>query len=380
MERTRTIKGEIVHSAYYQNADKYKDKTVLVVGLGESGSDICLQIANVAKSSCVSSRRGPGYVIPRRSMGTVTDLDTNRCYHCIPRWLGGTFLLRGKTILEDFLLKRKNDKDDDLKLLAKVGEFNRKRGLPWQRRFGTKNTAFIEAMLYKNMLYKPDIDHFEENRVVFVDGSSFDCEMVLLCTGFAPRFPFLEEKISKEVCIMRNLYKNTFHPKFGTEIVWTGFARPGIGSIPPVAEMQARYVALIISGERQLPSVEEMNRIIQADSKRIIEQFIDDAPRIGALVDYLTLLNDLANLIECSPPLLKLFLIEPRVWFKVIFGPINGSQFRLVGPGAMPEHARQVMARMPTMPISVLAYEFIVALLCKSLFLLGFKQFQTIGF
>ena len=51
--------------------------------------------------------------------------------------------------------------DPDRTVLSKVKEYNDQIGLPWQRRFGTKNTGFIEAMLYHKMLYKPDVARLE---------------------------------------------------------------------------------------------------------------------------------------------------------------------------------------------------------------------------
>lgn len=40
--------GKVLHSSEYVRAADYAGKRVLVVGLGESGSDICLQIARVS--------------------------------------------------------------------------------------------------------------------------------------------------------------------------------------------------------------------------------------------------------------------------------------------------------------------------------------------
>lgn len=83
-----------------------RGKRVLLIGLGESGSDISLHISRVADACCISSRHGPGYVIPRHIGGKTTDLDTNRIHHAIPKWLGGSWLMRGKAIIEDYIFER----------------------------------------------------------------------------------------------------------------------------------------------------------------------------------------------------------------------------------------------------------------------------------
>ncbi len=188
------------------------------------------------------------------------------------------------------------------------------------------------------------------NTVVFADGSTFDADVVICCTGFCLTFPFLEEwnpDLTKQLLNIRScLFKHAFHPMYGSEIVWigawcgvrglplsmsssvwivvqravvpacyavhyfhdnipgnrahctcavaflfAGFARPGVGSMPPIAEMMARYFALLVSEERSLPSVEEMQASIAADTERELGQYIHDGKRVSTLVDYMTVLT-----------------------------------------------------------------------------------------
>jgi cytochrome c-type biogenesis protein CcmH/NrfF len=61
--------------------------------------------------------------------------------------------------------------------------------------------------------------------------------------------------------------------------------------MPPIAEMMARYFALLVSEERSLPSVEEMQASIAADTERELGQYIHDGKRVSTLVDYMTVLT-----------------------------------------------------------------------------------------
>lgn len=149
--------GVILHSSEYKRASEFTGKRVVVVGLGESGSDVCLQIARVASASCYSMRSGPGYVIPRYFTGAVSDLDTTRCYHALPRWLGGTLFSRVKHMLESSVVTDSEERA----MLQAVDRVNQVVGLPWQRRFGTKNTGFLEAEMKHGMQPKPNVDHIE---------------------------------------------------------------------------------------------------------------------------------------------------------------------------------------------------------------------------
>jgi dimethylaniline monooxygenase (N-oxide forming) len=373
------FRGEILHSSEFTSAERFRGRRVLVVGLGESGSDIALEIARVAQTSAVSTRNGPGYVIPRYFGAMVSDLDTNRCYHAIPRCLAGRFPLNAKSRIEQWY----RSPADDAAVLGVARELNAARGLPWQRRIGTKNTAFIEAMLYHGMLYKPELARVEADQVVFTDGSSVPCDTIICCTGFAPSFPFLADnhpELAEKARSPRRLFKRSFHPDYGAGLAWVGFVRPGIGSIPPCAEMQARYVALVVGGERELPPADAMRADIEREARLDLEQFPDDAPRLGALTDYMRFLNGLGRLIGCNPPLAQLFCTKPTLWAKVMFGPIAGAQFRLVGPGATPASAETALRELPTMPRLVLAYEFAILAASKVLSLLGVRRLRPIGF
>ena len=378
-EGEQRFRGQILHSTEFDGSALWKGRRVVVVGLGESGSDIALAVARVAEATAISTRKGPGYVIPRYYGGVVSDLDTNRCYHAIPVCLAGSLPLRMKSLIERWF----QSSMDDSEVLRVARELNDARGLPWQRRFGTKNTAFIEAMLHHGALYKGDIARLEADRAVFTDGSAFECDTIICCTGFSPRFPFLSgrhPRIAEAAALPRGLFKRTFHPHCRAELSWVGFVRPGIGSIPPCSEMQARYVALVVTGERTLPARDVMLAEIERDARLDFEQFPDDAHRLGALTDYMRFLDGLGQLIGCNPPLMRLFFTQPAIWAKVMFGPITGAQFRLVGPGATPESAAVALRAMPTMPKAVIACEFSILLLSKLLSLLGVQRLEPTGF
>jgi dimethylaniline monooxygenase (N-oxide forming) len=380
------FKGEVVHSIHYKSALPFAGKRVLVVGLGESGGDIVYNIARVAQATCLSSRAGPGVVIPRHALGSVSDLDTSRGHHGLPKWFGSWRAWRLKTLLEEACgwwgrkaYTRWDTPQLDCKVEAELGRFNT---VPWQNRFGTKTTSWIEACLFHNTLYKPGIQRFTEKGVVFVDGSEFECDAVVACTGFRPRFMFLE-KDEPELCKLagrprEGLFKNMFDPNLGPSIAFLGYVRPAVGSIPPVVELQARYFARLASGLTSLPPVAEMLSTIQADNARLVKQFVMDAPRIGVLVDFLPYVTDLARLIGCEPPLRRLFFTQPYLWYKVIFGPLMAAQYRLAGPGRDPR-APATILRARAYAFPVILFEAWVLILCKTLSSLGFASFATTG-
>lgn len=131
----------------------------------------------------------------------------------------------------------------------------------------------------------------------------------------------------------------------------------GVGSIPPLAEAQARYYALLLSGKRSLPSTMDMLRTIERDDAAIVAQYPWDARRIEPLCDFLRLLDDLAKLIGCVPNSIDIF--RPFLSYKILFGPLTGAQYRLRGPHAMPSVSRKAILRTPTSPLPLVLFNFV---------------------
>jgi len=361
-----TFTGEVMHSAKLRDGKSVAGRRVLIVGLGESASDISLEVAKHAAATCISSRGGPGFVIPRYFGGTVTDLDTNRCHHGLPFQVFDRWPVRLKVWLESFYASD----TDDQRVLARTGEFNRANGRPWKMRTSTKSTSFVEAILYHGTEYKGGIDRIEGDRVVFEDGSEFQCDLILDCTGFRLTFPFLEplpDQVARRAEKPRSLYKRMLVPELGPGISFLGFLRPAVGAIPPCSELQARYLALLLSGQKQLPSMADMQADIAWHEGQDREQFPYHFDKVPWLSDYLRYLDGIAAEIGCLPPMTKLFFTDMRLWWKAMFATLSGIQYRLAGPGADYASARQILLKMPTMPAPVLVVELLLKAACDTL-------------
>jgi NADPH-dependent 2,4-dienoyl-CoA reductase/sulfur reductase-like enzyme len=63
-----TFAGPIVHSSHYRNPKPYADRRVLVVGLGNSGGEIALDLAEAGVDVTLSVR-GPVNILPRDLLG-----------------------------------------------------------------------------------------------------------------------------------------------------------------------------------------------------------------------------------------------------------------------------------------------------------------------
>ncbi len=331
---------EYSHSRDYCNADKFKGKNVLVVGGGESGSDVALEASRVAKNCWVSLRSTTGWVAPRKRGIYAADISTHRGVWGLPRDYGATLSeaihqaeLSQKDPIHDVCVELNN------KITAQKGVWGT---------YGTKTFSLPKAIVHHDCKVVGEIAKVEAGgkTVHTADGMTLsDLDAIAFCTGYKNYVSFLPDELKKTD--PRSLYKHMFHPKYGDKIVWIGWARPSFGSQFPIMEMQARYFALICKGERTLPKPAEMERIACLDRATNLEQFEHNAHRVRSLVDYHRYIDDMAGLIGCEPPLWKYFFLHPRIWLRMVYGATQATQFRLQGPGSKESEAQKLMMKLP---------------------------------
>ncbi|KAL9142106.1 hypothetical protein ABFS82_14G147300 [Erythranthe guttata] len=127
-----------------------------------------------------------------------------------------------------------------------------------------------------NMWQHSKIDYVDEKgEVKFEDGASVHADIILHCTGYKYDFPFL--KTGGIVTVDDNrvgpLYKHIFPPKLAPTLSFVGLPYNS-GVVFLMIDLQAKWIAHVLSGKRNLPSegnmlseVEEYYR--KMDEKRI---------------------------------------------------------------------------------------------------------------
>ncbi len=371
------FEGNIIHSATYRKPSEYEGKRVLVVGAGESGSDICNDISKCAAAVGVNVRGKHGHIIPRKQCnGNVTDCNTNRCRYSNPYimgdWIGWV------TQIAKVGLTALSTTTPEVEVTRKIGALNIYQGTSAFSKFGCKNSGFVEAIVnHGASLHRGNLK-LRPGGADFDDGSTFDCDVVLACTGFRRSFPFAVEGGHEDIDEYGQtpglLYKQIFHPAYGGEVAYLGYARPAFGSIPPTAEMQARLFTMVLSGNVELPSCEDMKTSASSDLSNWEMRFGSDAANRG-VVDFQIYLDGLARTMKVMPPINKYLLREPQLWLKLMFGPFTVHQYRLVGPDADGRTAREVYARQPLgnfLECSITAFFLITSYLLS---MIGFNQF-----
>ncbi|KAG5607183.1 hypothetical protein H5410_028675 [Solanum commersonii] len=126
---------------------------------------------------------------------------------------------------------------------------------------------------YANLWNQEKIDHVDENgEVTFIDGSSIHADIILHCTGLYD-FPFLETNgivsVDDESRAVGPLYKHVFPPKLSPCLSFVGIPYQAIVFL--MFELQAKWIAQVLSGKVLLPTEEEMLADVEDHNRQLEE-------------------------------------------------------------------------------------------------------------
>ncbi|XP_026160378.2 dimethylaniline monooxygenase [N-oxide-forming] 5-like [Mastacembelus armatus] len=312
--------GRCFHSWEYKDADACRGKRVVVVGIGNSGGDIAVEISRSAEKTFLSTREGVWVIGRMSSYGLPLDMTT------ITRFNNILTLLLPKTLVnwaaERALNHRYNHRLYGLKPRHRVLD-----------RRPLINDDLPGRILQGALVMKPNLKGFKHSGVLFEDGTlEENIDMLVFCTGYKGHFPFLPPALSEGLHGELTLYKRLFPPSLQRHTLAIMGLFQTKGPIMPIVEMQARWAVKVFKGLRCLPSKAKMLAVIESDRKKNMTSY--PCPRQAALqVVFIPYLDFMAGEVGARPNLLTLFLRDPVLWVKVFFGPCTPYQYRLTGPG-----------------------------------------------
>jgi len=149
-------------------------------------------------------------------------------------------------------------------------------------------------------------------------------DLIIYATGYTQNFDFFDKESNYATPGDANMRSVT---KTGDESVgFIGFVRPGVGAIPPLAEMQTFFWISVIRGKVKRPLTPAHYHLL-----------VEDTARIKYGVDHSTYMSTLAKDIGAAPGLWELWR---EYGFHVVvcycFGAAFTSFYRLVGPFRSP--------------------------------------------
>ncbi|KAM4641597.1 flavin-containing monooxygenase 5-like isoform 1-T3 [Discoglossus pictus] len=316
----QTFKGQYLHSRDYKGSSDFQGKRVIVIGIGNSGGDIAVELSRTAQQVFLSTRRGAWIINRVSDNGYPIDVARFSRFTLMVQSLLPSFLLN--YMVESNLNKRFNHSNYGL--------------LPQHRYNGqhpTLNDDLPNRIISGHIQVRPNVKEFRETGVTFEDGTvERDIDVVIFATGYRFSFAFCEDPALSVRDNKISLYKYVFPPHLEkSTLAVIGLIQP-LGAIMPISELQCRLATRVFKGLVKLPSAIDMVFDI-AQKKLNMEKRYVASPRHTIQVDYAAYMDELATLAGVKPNLLRLFLKDPRLGCQVLFGPCTPYQYRLMGPG-----------------------------------------------
>ena len=122
---------------------------------------------------------------------------------------------------------------------------------------------------------KPGIERLDGDQVIFTDGTSVPCDLVVWATGYNVTFPFLDPALVSAPGNDLPLWKRMVHPDL-PGLFFIGLAQP-LGAVMPLSEAQSVLVADLLTGEYALPDDAELRKQMAADDAAYKKRFYASA-------------------------------------------------------------------------------------------------------
>ncbi|XP_071719798.1 indole-3-pyruvate monooxygenase YUCCA6-like [Rutidosis leptorrhynchoides] len=221
--------GEVKHTSEYKSGSEYKGKKVLIVGCGNSGMEVCLDLCNHnAKPSLVV--RDAVHVLPRDMLGNSTFGLSMWLLKWLPMRLVDRFLLVVSWLI--------------LGNTARFGLDRPKVGPLELKNLSGKTPVLDVGALAKiksgDIKIFPSVQRIEHHNVHFVNGKIENFDAMILATGYKSNVPhWLKEKemFSEKDGYPRRSFPNGWKGKHGLYAV--GFTKRGLLG----ASMDAKRIA-----------------------------------------------------------------------------------------------------------------------------------------
>ncbi|XP_006876061.1 PREDICTED: dimethylaniline monooxygenase [N-oxide-forming] 5-like [Chrysochloris asiatica] len=314
----KRFKGQYIHSWDYKTPEKFQGKRIIVVGIGNSGADLAVELSHVAAQVFLSTRRGAW--IWNRVWDNGMPMDTSLFTRL------NSVLIK---VYPTFLINRWAEKKLNTRFNHNIY------GLQPRHRFLSHQATFSDDLpnhiISGRVLVKPNVREFTETSAIFEDGTEEDVDVIIFATGYTLSFPFLEN----DSTIMDNhhsMFKFVFPPQLEKPtLAFIGILQP-VGATIPTSELQSRWAVRVFKGLNKLPSVSDMMTDITTRRTKTRKEFLNN-PRDSHRVQYVDYMDEIATEIGVKPSLFSLFLWDPKLAMEVLFGPCTPYQYRLQGPG-----------------------------------------------
>lgn len=333
VENEKDFQGTLIHSAQLRRDELFKDKNVMVVGGGYSGGETVTCAVNGGARNIYWSlpEKGKSYWLLDRRLHETQESKCQSWDHLLTRDSDFVNSSKYKSAISSQLQPLKQDTagqnggldvfgvtDKPIITSASVVQCSLDEGI-------TKLVPTIERYLYNG------------SSILLKDGSTIDnVDIVVYCTGYTKRFPFLNEIWDLKSQKRCELY----HHILPTEEELQGLSFLGIpgcltASKFPTSEIQARWLAEAwasreITSKGELFSQCELKKMRDEMERR--KHSLHPLEEYNLLCDTYKYWDTLAEEAGCLPPDTKSLSSSDKALATALeYGPILPAQYRLRG-------------------------------------------------
>lgn len=166
--------GPIRHAAEYRNPGSLPGERVLVIGAGNSGTEIAVELADAGRAVTIAIRSGIN-IVPREFLGVLPIQYLGYIVRRLPRRLARRLAARTDA--------------QGARRLARAGV--PKAPYPTLSQVPVIGLDLLDRIRRGRITVRGGIARLAPGRVEFVDGTSAPCDAILLATGYAPAIGFL---------------------------------------------------------------------------------------------------------------------------------------------------------------------------------------------
>uniref|UniRef100_A0A3P8PNE1 Flavin-containing monooxygenase n=1 Tax=Astatotilapia calliptera TaxID=8154 RepID=A0A3P8PNE1_ASTCA len=287
-----SFRAKYFHNWEYCSAEGLEEKRVVVIGIGNSGGDIAVDVSRVAEKVSCCATFLYFYVVFKKNSDVYEYEST-----LFPSWTN--------TMLEKKLNQALDHKLYGLK--PKHGFF---------AQIPVVNDDLPARIISGRVAVKPNVGEFCGSTVVW--SLLMEVDVVVSATGYNYSFPFLPSALQAKCGYRLQLYKHVFPPALTSPtLAVVGFIH-GFGAINPLAEMQACWATRVFKGLTALLTEENMMKEIEKDTATMFAC----SERNPLEVHYIPYMDSLSEEVGVRPNI---------PWF--FLGPCTPYQYRLTGPG-----------------------------------------------
>ena len=166
-----------MHAHDYKTWEGFEDQNVLVLGIGDSATDIAVETSRVSKMTFLAMRRG-AYVIPKFMKGKPTDSSARAHQPAAACRTAGRLQAPAR-----------HDPGRDGGLRPAEARPQAARAHP------TVSADLLPRIGHGRITPKPNIHRLEGENVRFTDGTTEPIDTIVYCTGYKITFPFLSDEL-----------------------------------------------------------------------------------------------------------------------------------------------------------------------------------------